>query len=255
MLITLRKLALTASVLGSLLGSGCVSRPAGTDDSRPPSPGNERPETVRWFAVEDFSRKLAVFDTVFWEPRDTVSLRELIRETPLVGGKKVLEIGTGSGLLALCILKHGAEEVVATDVNPNAVRNAAFNAKLFELDDRLEVRLVPLSQTEAFSVIRPSERFDLIISNPPWELGPPRSIEEFAYFDRDFQLLRSCLSGLKDHLRPGGKALLAYGCVDAIRNLERIAADLDLTVTALDERDLRALPAKFLPGMLFEVKP
>lgn len=40
--------------------------------------------TMRWENVEEFSTGIAVFETVFWEPRDTTSLRELIRRTPLV---------------------------------------------------------------------------------------------------------------------------------------------------------------------------
>ena len=57
---------------------------------------------VRVQYVDGFPERIAVFQTVFWEPRDTTSLRELIATTDLVRGKTVLEIGTGSGLVSLC---------------------------------------------------------------------------------------------------------------------------------------------------------
>jgi predicted RNA methylase len=216
-------------------------------------PPNDQIETFD--RVEDFPQLLARFKTVFWDPRDTESLRWLIRTTPLVKGKTVLEIGTGTGLLSLCCLQAGAAHVVATDVNPAAIANATYNAAELSLADRLETRLVPLDQTGAFTTISPTEQFDLIISNPPWENRTPGPIDEYALYDRDFALMRSLLEGLETHLKPGGKALLAYGCGDAIATLERLARDGGFEIRKLDDRDPRDLPEVFLPGMLFEVSP
>jgi methylase of polypeptide subunit release factors len=198
---------------------------------------------------------VAQFRTVFWEPADTESLRKLIRETNLVKDKHVLEIGTGTGLIALCCLKRGAAKVVATDINPHAVANAQYNARRFPVTSVLETRLVGEEDPSAFAVIGPEERFDLIISNPPWEDGKPRVVDEYALYDPEFALLESLLAGMKSHLRPGGKALLAYGCVDAIRLLQDRAPVHGLTVRVLDDRALDVLPNVFLPGMLLEVVP
>ena len=120
-------------------------------------------------STADFDSEITIFESVFWRPEDTSSLRTLIRDTPLAEEKTILEIGTGSGLISLCCLKAGARRVVATDVNPSAVANALYNARAMGFSDRIDVRLVPLDNAGAYSVIAPSERFDLIISNPPWE--------------------------------------------------------------------------------------
>jgi predicted RNA methylase len=210
-------------------------------------------EAYRW--VEDLPRDLAQFKTVFWDPRDTESLRQLIRETALVRGKTILEIGAGTGLLSLCCLRAGAARVIATDVNPAAIANTEYNANTLDLADRLETRLVPLDRAEAYSVIRPAERFDLIISNPPWENQTPGRINDYALYDEGFRLMRSLLAGLAGHLKPGGRAFLAYGCVDAIHTLQRLAPEFDLTIRTHDDRTLNDLPEVFLPGMLLEVAP
>lgn len=227
----------------------------------PPEVGGDELFTVegathplRWKRTEDFEVPLAVFDSVFWEPLDSTSLRKLIRETPLVRGKTTLEIGTGSGLISLCCLKAGAARVVATDINPAAVACAAFNAQRLFDDNRLDTRLVTESTPGAFAVIGPDERFDLIISNPPWEDQTPKTVGEYALYDRNFALMKSLLAGLKDHLRPGGKALLAYGSVTAIRTLLTLCDTEQLAVRMLDDREFDRLPEVFLPGMLLEVR-
>ncbi len=81
-----------------------------------------------------------------------------------------MEIGTGSGLISLCSLRAGARNVVATDVNPNAIECARANAEKLRVSERFEVRWVDPKNAKAFSVIKPHERFDLIISNPPGKM-------------------------------------------------------------------------------------
>ncbi len=207
------------------------------------------------FRVDELPFDIVVFETVFWEPRDTTSLRKLIHETDLVHDQTVLEIGTGSGLVALCCLHAGADRVVATDVNPNALANARYNAEMLELLERLETRQVSLQDSSAFAALKADERFDLIISNPPWEDAAPQAIDEYALYDKDFRLLESLLSHLGDRLNSDGKGLLAYGNVTAIRKALELAPQYNLRARVLDDRDLNALPENFLPGMLLEVVP
>ena len=163
-----------------------------------------------------------------------------------------MEIGTDSGLVALCCLHARAKRVVATDVNPNALKNARYNAEMLELLDRLETRRVPLEDSSAFAVLQPDERFDLIISNPPWEDQYPQSIDEYALCDHGFLLLDSLLSQLADHLNPSGKALLTYSNVTAIRKAIELGPKYNLHVQVLHDREINELPENFLPGMLLE---
>ena len=198
--------------------------------------------------------ELVQFESVFWEPDDTVSLRKLIAEDNIADGRSVLEIGTGTGLLSLICLSNGAGPVVATDINPAAAANARYNAARLELESDLEVRLVDPESPGAFSVIKPDERFDLIISNPPWEDGTVAEPSEHAFYDPGFALMDSILEGLKKHLNPGGRCLLAYGHSPAITRLLSKAKDLGYQTKVLDDRKLESLDQDFLPGMLIEVR-
>lgn len=211
------------------------------------------PPILTWETVDGLPKPIAIFDHVFWEPDDTSTFRAMLQQKSLVDNQTVLEIGTGSGLIALCCLQAGAKSVVATDINPWAQRNAVFNADQLCCGDRLQVRLVSQKTPDAWSVIGKHERFDLIFSNPPWQPGKPIRVEDFAFYDPDFQLMKSFMDGLPDHLNPGGRAFLAYGCVEAISKLKFLAAEQGYQLLVHDERDLAHLKNLFLPGMLVEI--
>jgi len=208
---------------------------------------------VRWVSVPELTRDIAIFESVFWEPDDTLSLRRRIVSDPSLKYADVLEIGTGSGLVSLCCLQAGAQQVIATDLNPAAIANAGENARSMGFQDRFQARLVPRRAPEAWSVIRADETFDLIISNPPWENRKPVTVEEFALYDPGFLLMKSLLTGAKARLRPGGRLWLAYGCVTAIRQIQQMTARESLDCRILDDRQLSELPELFLPGMLIEI--
>jgi hypothetical protein len=78
---------------------------------------------------------------------------------------RLLDLGTGCGVQALHATRH-AEHVVATDVNPRALALAAGTFALSGVDVR----------PRAGSWLEPvaGERFDQIVSNPPFVVGPPR---------------------------------------------------------------------------------
>ena len=70
---------------------------------------------------------------------------------------RVLDIGTGSGILALAALKHGAHRALGTDIDPCAISEAKTNAALNTLTDRMDVKNTELRN------IRPS--YELICAN------------------------------------------------------------------------------------------
>ena len=67
--------------------------------------------------------------------------------------------------------------------------------------------------------------------------------------------MRSLLRELRQRLKPGGRAFLAYGCVSAIRTLQRLAPQYGLVAHIHDDRSLDQLDELFLPGMLVIVSP
>src|SRR5436190_23271023 len=91
-------------------------------------------------------------------------------------GKRVADVGTGSGILALAAARAGAASVAAIDINPNAVSTTAENARANRLDDRV----YPVC-SDLFADVMPNQQFDVIISSPPSFPGEPRGIADRAW--------------------------------------------------------------------------
>jgi ribosomal protein L11 methyltransferase len=71
-------------------------------------------------------------------PTTAICLRTL--ESAIHGGETVIDVGTGSGILAIGALKLGASRVLALDLDPVAVSSATMNIELNGLQDVIEVR-------------------------------------------------------------------------------------------------------------------
>ena len=117
----------------------------------------------------------------------------LARLTPRTPTRSMLDLGTGSGVLALRGAAH-CDRVTAVDINPRALMFAAFNATLNRADN------VELLEGSWFEPVA-GRRFDLIVGNPPYVVSPDH---EFTY---------------RDSGQPGG-ALLARLCREAAAHLE-----------------------------------
>ena len=110
-----------------------------------------------------------------------------------------LDLGTGCGVQSLHLAAH-AQHVVATDVNPRALRLARFNAQLNEVD--IDVR-----DGSYFEPVV-DEAFDLIVTNPPFVISPATG-ERLVYRDSGLpgdRVVEHIVSACPGHLNPGGIA-------------------------------------------------
>lgn len=95
---------------------------------------------------------------------ETEMLVTLLAERLGVGARRVLDLGTGSGAIALALARAWPEAmVVAVDRSTEALALAQENAIATELAGRVQLRV-----SDWFSAVAPDERFDLIVSNPPY---------------------------------------------------------------------------------------
>ena len=75
----------------------------------------------------------------------------------ITGGERVLDLGCGSGVLALCALRLGAARAVAVDIKAEAVEATRRNATLNAMDPRLEATFAPLRDIDGV--------FDVVVAN------------------------------------------------------------------------------------------
>jgi release factor glutamine methyltransferase len=128
---------------------------------------------------------------------------------------RALDLGTGSGCLAIALATHAPEALVeAIDLSGDALTIARQNAATLKVAERIEFH-----QGDAFAALEPGSRFDLIVSNPPYiATAEIQSLEPEV---RDYEP-RLALDGGPDgldfcrriaaeagpFLRPGGRVML-----------------------------------------------
>ena len=88
----------------------------------------------------------------------------------------VLDVGTGTGIIALSAARAGAAKVVAVDINPNAALSARENAVAHGFADRMSVVCGDL-----LSALAPRPQFDVILSNPPFFPEEPIDVADRAW--------------------------------------------------------------------------
>lgn len=140
---------------------------------------------------------------------DSYALAYLAPKTPK--GGRVLDLCTGSGVQAILAARK-AKCVIGIDINPRAVEFARFNAALNGVAQRCDFRCgslyEPLKQSDSK---RDSERFDLILANPPFVpspyTGPDRLLSRDAGPAGE-EILIPVLEGLLTHMTPRGWAAI-----------------------------------------------
>jgi release factor glutamine methyltransferase len=160
-------------------------------------------------------------------PRTGEFLASLL-DANLVGREdEVLDMGTGSGVGAVFAAKY-ARRVVAVDINPAAVRCAGINALINGMEVEIEVR-----HGDLFAPVQ-GEKFDLILFNPPFLRGTPTDDRDRAW--RSSDVAERFAGGLREHLRPGGSALVLLSTFGDGSHFLREFSEQGLGVAVLAER-------------------
>ena len=164
--------------------------------------------------AEFFGMQLKVDERVLIPRPETEELVDLILAENPEKNLKVLDIGTGSGAIALALAKNRPDwSVTATDISQDALELATENAKRQDLN-------LSFIKSDCFSEI--SSKYDIIVSNPPYisradevevGLNVLHSEPHLALFaDEDgLAIYRRIAEDSKDYLNDGGKIYLEIG--------------------------------------------
>lgn len=143
----------------------------------------------------------------------------------------VLDLGTGTGAIALAIAKHRPQaEVVAIDASTKALAVAKNNAQ------RLAINNVSFQVSNWYDALE-SARFDLIVSNPPYIEQDDIHLQQGDLRFEPLSALASGMDGLDDirhivanalvHLKPQGWLMLEHGYNQA-ESVSNLMADIGL---------------------------
>jgi release factor glutamine methyltransferase len=160
----------------------------------------------------------------------------------------IADVGTGSGIIAVCLAKHlPTARVMAIDISPAALSIARGNSEEHKVADRIE-----FLQSDLFAAVPPGRQFDFIVSNPPYVTTA--ELEKLAPDVRKFEPRLALLAGPQgteviarlipqaaERLRPGGHLLMEINpsIHDAICALLKADGRFELGPTI---KDLARLP-------------
>ena len=128
-------------------------------------------------------------------PRDETEILvrkavEIIKENRF---KTVLDIGTGSGCIACMVAKLTNATVIGADISFEAIETAFKNMENLKLFNRALFR-----KSDLFSMIREDEKFDVIVSNPPYiPISMKKDIQKEVRFEPDSALYTKDEKGLE----------------------------------------------------------
>ena len=114
---------------------------------------------------------------------------------------RMFEFCAGPGYIGYSLLAAGwCESLVLADIDPDAVSTARFTAAHNDLEDRVVVY-----RSDALDQIPDSERWDLVVANPPHfsERNP-----DIRIFDPGWELHRRFYASVASHMNPGGLVVM-----------------------------------------------
>jgi release factor glutamine methyltransferase len=165
-------------------------------------------------------------------PETEVLVQEVLDRARGRDALSALDVGTGSGAIALALAAEGPfRRVVATDVSADALEVARANAAQVETGAEVEFRLGSLYDAV------PGERFDVIASNPPYVGTEERDSLDAEVRDWEpagalfagtggLDVIRPLVARAPEHLNPGGLLAMEIGAAqaDAVCELVRATA-------------------------------
>ena len=146
-----------------------------------------------------------------------IGLREIGRIENGISTPKLLDLGTGSGAIALAVAHAAPDAIVtATDQSPEALAIAKANAKHLDLESRVQ-----FAQGSWYIALGDNTLFDVILSNPPYianedphltqgdlRFEPISALTDHA---NGLTCLEAIIHGALDHLKPMGLIAVEHG--------------------------------------------
>lgn len=113
--------------------------------------------------------------------------------------KRILDLGTGTGLVAIMLAQRSQADITGIEIEPNAYQQAVENCKKSAFSDRLRVLNGDVMQLDL------AEKYDLIVSNPPYFEQSLSSRNAERDLARGHQSHLDWLASASKHLSEHGK--------------------------------------------------
>ncbi|MFX1519055.1 MAG: methyltransferase [Promethearchaeota archaeon] len=180
------------------------------------------------YSVKIGKTSFVIFPGVF-DPKISISSVLLANKISVKPNESVLDMGTGSDILAIIAAKQ-AKDVIAIDINPHAIQCTYINTNLQKVNKK-----VSLIISNLFTALGKGELFDLIIFNPPYFRKSARNMIERAWCNTN---ILQFLSQSKHFLKPKGRILITYSSMGDLESLHEAFDRLGFSAKNKEEKSL-----------------
>lgn len=173
-----------------------------------------------------------VFRDVYEPAEDTFLLAENL---DVCEGERVLDVGTGCGILAiLSALK--ASRVLATDINPLAIRCAKINARRNGVSEKID-----FLRGDLLEPLMGKRIFDLVLFNAPYlptDDTKPKEWIEYAWHGGRCgrEVIDRFINSVLDHLKSGGRILMVQSSLSNIQETLVMLKERGFRTKVIDEK-------------------
>tara|TARA_Y100000034_G_C6764561_1_gene340773 strand:- start:164 stop:718 length:555 start_codon:yes stop_codon:yes gene_type:complete len=169
--------------------------------------------------------------TLIYQPSEDSYLLQKVLQSFLKNKKKtinILDMGSGSGIQAQTAIKLGFNNLLAVDINPNAVEN-------------LLGKQINATQSNLFSKIK-QHKFNLIIFNPPYLPDDPREPKDSKLATtagkEGYEIINKFLKQAITHLKKEASILLLFSSLSKPRTILAYAKKLGYNYKLLDKQKI-----------------
>ena len=165
--------------------------------------------------------------SVYQPAEDSYLLQSVLKK--YVKNKSVLDVGSGSGILAESAINYGAKSILAIDINPESIKI-------------IKSKKIPCVKSNLFSKIKTSRKFDMIIFNPPYlpedKKEPKPSALATTGGKHGDEIIIRFLKQVKYHLNKNGKILLTLSSLTPRKKIINLLIKLKLNCKRIAEKKL-----------------
>jgi release factor glutamine methyltransferase len=160
-------------------------------------------------------------------------------------GSKVLDVCTGTGVIAIAAAQLGASKVVAIDLNPEAVKNAIINR------DALGLKQIDIREGSLFEPVK-NELFDVIIINPPYINHAAADKTEICFWDADNAVTRQFFAQYQSHIMPNSSVYIGWADFADTRLIHELATQQNAILTLVGKKSTPSGQETFLVYKIIE---
>ncbi|MEN9626378.1 MAG: hypothetical protein RL557_706 [archaeon] len=177
-------------------------------------------KTVRYYRGMEF----IVYPRVFFPLPHSSSLKGITKkDIAIYNGKRVLDVGCGTGLWSVIAALSGAQEVTAVDNNSDAINNTYENCRKYKLTDKIKI-----VESDLFNNV--SGTYDVIIGYLPIVPRAVDAVWQYAVFDPDFLIHQRFFHGVKNYLAKNGIIKMVHASKGDSPSFEAMVREHELII-------------------------